>query len=71
MKPIATTVAPGGGRWRETGEGVLMECIKQVISVTAQVAISTRVQRYRLALRRRQEEKTAADNGEGTLHSGA
>ena len=53
---LATHAAGGKhGRTMTTQKGVYKERLLQVVSVATQVTISTRVQRYKLALRGRQE----------------
>lgn len=68
MEQVATSVVGGRGGGGETRKEVY---IKQLISIIVKVAISRRMQRYRLALGRRQERRTATDLGKGTLHPGA
>lgn len=70
LEQVATSVI--GGETTSPRQGVLiMERLTQVFSVTAQVAISRRVQCFRLALRNRQDERAEAENEDSTLNTEA
>ena len=63
---VAASIVGGSEGSSQTWNGIYKECLFQIISVTTQVAISRRVNRYILALRDRQAAR-GMEEGAGGL----
>ena len=62
---VAASIVGGTDRSLLARKGVWKECLFQIIAVTAQVAISRRVHRYKMALRDRQAARGKEEEAGG------